>query len=88
VLLVIPGMRDDEQNLHRRFEDHRAGREWFFRCDDITEFISAHRIFDSTGAVGDIHVGLVSYQFSREPFRDDFSTSASTPFESPNRPRC
>lgn len=44
VLLVIPGTRDDEQELHRRFSAHRAGREWFFRCDAILEFISAHRI--------------------------------------------
>jgi hypothetical protein len=44
VLLVIPGTRDDEQELHRKFEAHRAGREWFSRCAAITEFISAHRI--------------------------------------------
>jgi len=44
VLLVIPGTRDDEQELHRTFETHRAGREWFSRCDAITEFISAHRM--------------------------------------------
>jgi Meiotically up-regulated gene 113 len=43
VLLVIPGTRDDEQELHRKFEAHRAGREWFSRCNAITEFISAHR---------------------------------------------
>lgn len=44
VLLVVPGTRDDEQELHRKFEAHRAGREWFSRCDAITEFISAHRM--------------------------------------------
>ena len=44
VLLVIPGTRDDEQELHRKFDAHRAGREWFFRCDAILEFISVHRM--------------------------------------------
>jgi hypothetical protein len=44
VLLVIPGTRDDEQELHRKFDAHRAGREWFSRCDAITEFISSHRM--------------------------------------------
>jgi hypothetical protein len=44
VLLVIPGTRDDEQELHRRFSAHRAGREWFYRSDAILEFISAHRM--------------------------------------------
>jgi hypothetical protein len=44
VLLAIPGTRDDEQELHRKFEAHRAGREWFSRCDAIAEFISAHRM--------------------------------------------
>jgi Meiotically Up-regulated Gene 113 (MUG113) protein len=44
VLLVILGTRDDEQELHRKFEVHRIGREWFSRCDAITEFISNHRM--------------------------------------------
>ena len=44
VLLVVPGTRDDEQELHRKFAAHRAGREWFSRCDAITEFISSHRM--------------------------------------------
>lgn len=44
VLLVIPGTRDDELELHRKFEAHRAGREWFSPCDAITEFISSHRM--------------------------------------------
>jgi hypothetical protein len=43
VLLVIPGARDLEQELHRKFEAHRVGREWFSRCDAIAEFISSHR---------------------------------------------
>ena len=43
VLLVIPGTRDYEQELHRKFEIHRVGREWFSWCDAITEFISSHR---------------------------------------------
>jgi hypothetical protein len=47
VLLVIPGTRDDEQELHRKFQAHRAGGEWFLRCDAITEFISAHRMTES-----------------------------------------
>jgi hypothetical protein len=44
VLLIIPGTRDDEQELHRKFAAYRAGREWFSRCDAITEFISRHRM--------------------------------------------
>jgi hypothetical protein len=44
VLFVIPGTRDDEQELHRKFSGHRAGREWFFRCDAILDFISANRM--------------------------------------------
>jgi Meiotically up-regulated gene 113 len=44
VLLAMPGTRDDEQELHRKFGAYRAGREWFSRCDAITEFISAHRM--------------------------------------------
>jgi hypothetical protein len=44
VLLVFPGTRDDERELHRKFEAHRAGREWFSRCDATTEFISSHRM--------------------------------------------
>lgn len=44
VLLVIPGTRDDEQELHRKFKAYRAGREWFSRCDAIAEFISSHRM--------------------------------------------
>jgi hypoxanthine-guanine phosphoribosyltransferase len=44
VLLVVPGTRDDEQELHRKFEAHRIGREWFARCDPIMEFISSHRM--------------------------------------------
>lgn len=44
VLLVIPGARDLEQKLHRKFEAHRVGREWFSRCDAIAEFISSHRM--------------------------------------------
>jgi Meiotically up-regulated gene 113 len=44
VLLVIPGTRDDEQELHRKFEAHRVRREWFSRCGPIMEFISSHRM--------------------------------------------
>jgi len=44
VLLVIPGTHDDEQELHRKFEAYRVGREWFSRCDAITEFIASHRM--------------------------------------------
>ncbi len=43
VLLIIPGARDDEQELHRKFEAHRVRGEWFSQCDVITEFISVHR---------------------------------------------
>jgi hypothetical protein len=44
VLLVLPGTRDDERDLHRKFELYGVGREWFSRCDAIMKFISAHRM--------------------------------------------
>lgn len=40
VLCLIPGSRDLEQALHRKFASHRVGREWFSPCTAITEFIS------------------------------------------------
>jgi hypothetical protein len=40
ILLVIPGSRDDEQDLHRRFVEFRVGREWFKRCDPISDYIA------------------------------------------------
>ncbi len=41
ILLVIPGLRDDEQDLHRRFAEFRVGREWFKRCDPINDYIAS-----------------------------------------------
>jgi hypothetical protein len=40
ILFVIPGSRDDEQELHRRFADFCVGREWFKRCDAINDYIT------------------------------------------------
>lgn len=42
ILLVLRGSRDDEQGLHRRFAEHRVGREWFKSCRAIEEFIARH----------------------------------------------
>lgn len=44
ILLVMPGSRDDEQDLHRRFSDLRVGREWFNRAKPITDYIASNRI--------------------------------------------
>jgi hypothetical protein len=41
ILLVIPGSRDDEQELHRRFAAFRVGREWFNRCKPISDYIES-----------------------------------------------
>jgi hypothetical protein len=41
VLLVVPGSRDDERQLHNRFEAFRVGRQWFRRCDPIMDFIAS-----------------------------------------------
>lgn len=43
VLLIIPGTRDNEQELHRKFSAHRVGGEWFSACDAIKEFISSRQ---------------------------------------------
>lgn len=43
ILLVIPGSRDDEQQLHRRFADLRVGREWFRHDGPISDYIAGHR---------------------------------------------
>jgi T5orf172 domain len=42
ILLVVPGSRDDEQELHRRFAAFRVGREWFSRCKPIGDYIASH----------------------------------------------
>ena len=39
VLGIIPGTRDDEADLHRRFCRHGAGREMFIPHHCLTEFI-------------------------------------------------
>ena len=44
MLLAIPGTRDDEQELHRKFGAYRAGRERFSWCDAIIEFVSIHQM--------------------------------------------
>lgn len=38
--LVIPGSREDEQELHRRFASFRVCREWFKRTKAIENFIA------------------------------------------------
>jgi hypothetical protein len=40
ILLAIPGSRDDEQQLHRRFAEFRVGREWFRSSKTINDYIS------------------------------------------------
>lgn len=40
ILLVIPGSRDDEQELHRRFAEFGVGREWFKLAEPISSFIA------------------------------------------------
>jgi hypothetical protein len=42
--LVIPGSRDDEQNLHRQFAPFHVRREWFRRAQPINDFIARYRI--------------------------------------------
>ncbi len=43
ILLVIPGSRDDEQELHRRFDAFRVGREWFKHCEPIRDYIASQQ---------------------------------------------
>ena len=46
ILLVKPGTRDDEQDLHRRFSEFRISREWFKLSEPITEYIATNRASD------------------------------------------
>lgn len=40
ILLVRPGTREDEAQLHERFQEHLAlGREWFHPADELMDFI-------------------------------------------------
>ena len=41
ILLVSPGSRDDEQELHRRFADFRVAREWFKLSKEIKDHIDS-----------------------------------------------
>jgi hypothetical protein len=41
ILLAMPGSRDDEQELHRRFAEFRVGREWFRRSKPIDDYIAS-----------------------------------------------
>jgi hypothetical protein len=41
ILAVLPGDREVEQQLHRRFAEHRIKGEWFTDCPDIRTFIDA-----------------------------------------------
>jgi hypothetical protein len=41
ILLAIPGSRDDERELHRRFAEYRVGREWFRRSKPINDYIAS-----------------------------------------------
>ncbi|HXO71575.1 MAG TPA: GIY-YIG nuclease family protein [Bradyrhizobium sp.] len=43
VHLVIPGSRDYEQELHRKFASLRMRGEWFRRAKAIDDFIALHR---------------------------------------------
>ena len=40
ILLVIPGSRDDEQELHQRFAEFRVKREWFKLAEPIGFYIA------------------------------------------------
>jgi hypothetical protein len=40
ILLAIPGSRDDELELHRRFAEFRVGREWYKLVEPIISYIA------------------------------------------------
>jgi hypothetical protein len=42
ILLVKPGTRDDERDLHRRFSEFRVTREWFRLSEPINEYIATN----------------------------------------------
>ena len=44
VLATIPGSREDEVELHRKFANLRVHNEWFLFSDDIKEFIESLKI--------------------------------------------
>lgn len=41
ILLLIPGGYEDEQSLHKTFEDDKIRGEWFYLSDDIRDFIKS-----------------------------------------------
>ena len=41
LLRVMPGTRDDEQALHRRFAQDRIDREWFMPSPRLLQWITA-----------------------------------------------
>jgi Meiotically up-regulated gene 113 len=43
ILLVVPGTREDEQELHRRFSNLRVRGEWFKLDETIRDFIASKR---------------------------------------------
>jgi len=43
VLLVMPGLRDDEKAIHQRFEPHRIRGEWFMPAPDVVRFVEDNR---------------------------------------------
>jgi hypothetical protein len=44
IVLAIPGSRDDERELHRRFAEFRVGREWFRRSKPIDDYIASQYV--------------------------------------------
>ncbi|NKV08577.1 hypothetical protein GS892_25035 [Rhodococcus hoagii] len=44
ILAIVPGTYEDEQNLHRRFAEHRArGAEWYHPASTIIDHINEIR---------------------------------------------
>lgn len=43
IRLTIPGTRDDERELHRRFAAHQERGEWFRLAEPIADFIADHQ---------------------------------------------